>query len=176
LLLAPDCVPGLNNPQGGQMNRYETIFVINPDLSEDEVKNVVTKFTGIISSQNGVQLKLDDWGRRRLAYKIEKFSQGYYILVDFAGMPAAVVELERNLKIDDRIIRFLSVKTGENVNAEALLLEIAAKAKPPVEAAAEPEAVEAVEEEVSPPPATEAGASAEDFVEVAPEPAKNPEE
>ncbi len=155
------------------MNRYETIFVINPDLNEDEVKNVVTKFTGIISSQNGVQLKLDDWGRRRLAYKIEKFSQGYYILVDFAGNPAGVVELERNLKIDDRIIRFLSVKTGENVNAEALQLEIAAKAKPPVEAAAEPEAVE---EEVSPPPATEAGASAEDIVEVAPEPAKNPEE
>ena len=155
------------------MNRYETIFVINPDLNEDEVKNVVTKFSGIISSQNGVQLKLDDWGRRRLAYKIEKFSQGYYILVDFAGNPAGVVELERNLKIDDRIIRFLSVKTGENVNAEALQLEIAAKAKPPVEAAAEPEAVE---EEVSPPPATEAGASPEAVVEVAPEPAKNPEE
>ena len=117
------------------MHRYETIFVINPDLGEDEVQNVVTKFTGIISSQNGVQLKLEDWGRRRLAYKIEKFSQGYYVLVDFAGVPAGVAELERNLKIDDRIIRFLSVKTGENVNVEALQLEIAAKAKPAAEAA-----------------------------------------
>jgi small subunit ribosomal protein S6 len=154
------------------MNRYETIFVINPDLNEDEVQNVVAKFTGIISSQNGVQLKLEDWGRRRLAYKIEKFSQGYYILADFASMPAGVAELERNLKIDDRIIRFLSVRTGENVNAEALQLEIAAKAKPPVEAAvaAEPEA-----EVASPQPVAEAAAPAEEpAVPVASE--KTPEE
>lgn len=141
------------------MNRYETIFVVNPDLSEDEVQNVVAKFTGIISSQNGVQLKLEDWGRRRLAYKIDKFSQGFYVLADFAGMPAGVAELERNLKIDDRIIRFLSIKTGENVNVEALQMEIAAKAKPPVEPAPEPE------EEAGPAPATEAVAPAEKPVE-----------
>ena len=154
------------------MNRYETIFIINPDLGEDEVQNVVTKFTGIISSQNGVQLKLEDWGRRRLAYKIEKFSQGYYILADFAGMPAGVAELERNLKIDDRIIRFLSVKTGENVNVEALQSEIAAKAKPPVEAAATPEPAV---EEASPQPVIETAASTEEVVAVA-EPVKSPEE
>lgn len=137
------------------MNRYETIFVINPDLGEDEVQTVVGKFTGIISAQKGVPLKVEDWGRRRLAYKIDKFSQGYYILADFAGTPAGVAELERNLKIDDRIIRFLSVKTGENVNVEALQLEIAAKAKPVAEAPAgeEPEA-----EEVSPPMPAEAAA------------------
>jgi len=154
------------------MNRYETIFIINPDLGEDEVQNAVTKFTGIISSQNGVQLKLEDWGRRRLAYKIEKFSQGYYILADFAGMPAGVAELERNLKIDDRIIRFLSVKTGENVNVEALQSEIAAKAKPPVEAAATPEPAV---EEASPQPVIETPASTEEVVAVA-EPEKSPEE
>jgi small subunit ribosomal protein S6 len=154
------------------MNRYETIFVINPDLGEDEVQNVITKFTGIISSQNGVQLKLEEWGRRRLAYKIDKFSQGHYVLADFAGMPAGVAELERNLKIDDRVIRFLSVKTGENVNVEALQTEIAAKAKPPVESAPAPES--AIEEE-SPQPVTEAAAPAEEPA-VAVEPEKTPEE
>jgi small subunit ribosomal protein S6 len=154
------------------MNRYETIFIINPDLGEDEVQNAVTKFTGIISSQNGVQLKLEDWGRRRLAYKIEKFSQGYYILADFAGTPAGLAELERNLKIDDRIIRFLSIKTGENVNVEALQSEIAAKAKPPVEAAATPEPAV---EEASPQPVIETAASTEEVVAVA-EPVKSPEE
>ncbi len=141
------------------MNRYETIFVINPDLGDDEIQNVVTKFTGIISSQNGVQLKLEDWGRRRLAYKIEKFSQGYYVLADYAGMPAGLAELERNLKIDDRIIRFLSVRTGENVNVEALQTEIAAKAKPPVEPAASPEREV---EEASPQPVAEPQAPAEE--------------
>jgi small subunit ribosomal protein S6 len=154
------------------MNRYETIFVINPDLGEDEVQNVVTKFTGIISSQNGVLLKLEEWGRRRLAYKIEKFSQGYYVLADFASQPTGVAELERNLKIDDRIIRFLSVKTGENVNVEALQLEIAAKTKPPVEAAAAPEPAV---EEASPQPVAEAPAPAEEPA-VAVEPEKSPEE
>jgi len=118
------------------MHRYETIFIINPDLGDEEIQNVVAKFSGIITTQNGVPLKVDDWGRRRLAYKIEKFSQGYYVLMDFAGLPAGLAELERNLKIDDRIIRFLSVKTGENVNVEALQAEIAAKAKPPMEALA----------------------------------------
>jgi small subunit ribosomal protein S6 len=141
------------------MNRYETIFVINPDLGDEEIQNVVTKFTGIISSQNGVQLKVEDWGRRRLAYKIEKFSQGFYVLADFAGLPAGLAELERNLKIDDRIIRFLSVKTGENVNVEALQAEIAAKAKPPVEAVASPEREV---EEASPQPMTEPQAPAEE--------------
>jgi len=121
------------------MHRYETIFVVNPDLSDDETQNVINKFAGIISATGGVQLKLDDWGRRRLAYKIDKFSQGYYVLVDFAGSPAGLMELERNLKIDDRIIRFLSVKTGINVNVEALQRELAAKAKPVEEVAAAPE-------------------------------------
>ena len=154
------------------MNRYETIFVINPDLGEDETQNVITKFTGIISSQDGVQLKLEDWGRRRLAYKIDKFSQGFYILADFASMPAGVAELERNLKIDDRVIRFLSVKTGENVNVEALQMEIAAKAKPPVEVATAPEPAA---EEGTPQSVTEAAASGEEVVVVA-EPEKSSEE
>ncbi len=154
------------------MNRYETIFVINPDLGEDEIQNVVTKFTGIIDSQKGVQLKVEDWGRRRLAYKIEKFSQGYYVLADFAGVPAGLAELERNLKIDDRIIRFLSVKTGENVNVEALQMEIAAKAKPPVEPAP---TAEAAVEEALPQPEAEAAAPAEEPAAAA-APEKTPEE
>lgn len=149
------------------MHRYETIFVVNPDLSDDETQSVINKFTGIISTTGGVQLKLDDWGRRRLAYKIDKFSQGYYVLVDFAGSPAGLMELERNLKIDDRIIRFLSVKTGINVNVEALQRELAAKAKPVEEVAAAPEG-EAGEAEAAPVP--EAAPAVDQ------EPEKTPEE
>ncbi|AEB10424.1 30S ribosomal protein S6 [Desulfobacca acetoxidans] len=124
------------------MNRYETIFIINPDLGDDETHSVIDKFTGIVGAQNGVQLKLEDWGRRRLAYKIKKFHQGYYVLLDFAGVPAGLAEFERNLKIDDRILRFLSVKTGENVDVEALKAEIAAKVKPQAEAGPTPEVPE----------------------------------
>ena len=145
------------------MHRYETIFVVNPDLSDDETQNVIQKFSGLISATGGVQLKLEDWGRRRLAYKIDKFNQGYYVLMDFASMPAGLMELERNLKIDDRIIRFLSVKTGVNVNVEALQQELAAKAKPAEETVETAPVAEA---------AAEAGAAA---AASAPEPDTTPE-
>ncbi len=120
------------------MRRYETTFIVNPDLGEEEIQATINKFTRIISGQGGTVLKQDEWGRRRLAYKIGKFTHGYYVLADFAGDPATLAELERNLKLDDRIIRFLSVKIGENVNVEALLAEIAAKIKKQEEAAAPP--------------------------------------
>ena len=112
------------------MNRYETMFILNPELGEEEVQSVMQKFSGIIAAQGGEQLLLEDWGRRRLAYKIKKFTTGHYVLLDFAGQPKTLAELERNLKIDDRIIRFLSVKTGERVDVQAVRAALAAKAKP----------------------------------------------
>lgn len=130
------------------MNRYETMFIINPELGEDEVQSVMQKFSGIIAAQGGEQLLLEDWGRRRLAYKIKKFTTGHYILLDFAGQPKTLAELERNLKIDDRIIRFLSIKTADRVDVEAVRAALAAKAKPQPE---EPEPEEAGGEETAPP-------------------------
>lgn len=128
------------------MRRYESIFVVNPDLSEEEIQATINKFTGIITSQGGTLLKQDEWGRRRLAYKIGKFNQGYYVLNDFAGEPAGLAELDRNFKLDDRIIRYLNVKTGDNVNVEALQAEIAAKAKPVIKPQSETEENVPVEE------------------------------
>ena len=118
------------------MRRYETTFVINPDLGEEEIHATLNKFTRIVDAQGGFLVKQDEWGRRRLAYKIGKFTHGYYVLIDFAGEGAALAELERNLKLDDRIIRFLSVKIGDQVNLEALQAEIAAKTKKQEEAEA----------------------------------------
>lgn len=117
------------------MRRYESVFVINSDLMDDEIQATIDKFTGIISSQGGTLINLQDWGRRRLAYKIKKFTRGYYVLTDFASLPAVVAELERNYKLDDRIIRFLTTKISDQVNIEALQAELAAKEElPPPEA------------------------------------------
>jgi small subunit ribosomal protein S6 len=82
---------------------------------------------------------LDEWGRRKLAYKIQGTIRGYYVIADFAGSSEMVKELERNYRIDDRIIRFLTTKKSDKVNLEVLQAEIAAKAK----AAAPPAAPEA---------------------------------
>ena len=121
------------------MRRYESLWVVNGDLPDEEVQSAIDKFSRIISSQGGTLVGLDEWGRRKLAYKIQGTIRGYYVLADFAGTSETVKELERNYRIDDRIIRFLTTKKSDKVNLEALQAEIAAKAK-----AAAPEAAPAV--------------------------------
>ncbi len=125
------------------MRRYESLWVVNGDLPDEEVKSAIDKFSGIISSQGGTLVGLDEWGRRKLSYKIQGTIRGYYVLADFAGTSETVKELERNYRIDDRIIRFLTTKKSEKVNLEALQAEIAAKAK--AAAPVEPEVAAPVE-------------------------------
>jgi small subunit ribosomal protein S6 len=121
------------------MRRYESVWVVNGDLPDEEVKSAIDKFSRIISSQGGTLVGLDEWGRRKLAYKIQGTTRGYYVLADFAGSSETVKELERNYRIDDRIIRYLTTKKAEHVNLEALQAEIEAKAMAAA-APAEPEA------------------------------------
>ncbi len=111
------------------MRRYESVWVVNGDLPEEEAKATVDKFTRIISTQGGVLVGVDEWGRRKLAYKIQGTTRGYYVVADFAGLPATVKELERNYRIDDRIIRYHTIKKADKVNLEALQAEMATRAR-----------------------------------------------
>jgi small subunit ribosomal protein S6 len=111
------------------MRRYETVWVVNGDLPDEEVKATVDKFTKIITAQGGTLVSVEEWGRRKLAYKIEGTFRGYYVIADFAGLPAMVKELERNYRIDDRIIRYLTTKKADQVDLAALEAEIASKAQ-----------------------------------------------
>ncbi len=146
------------------MRRYESVWVVDGDLSDEEVKSAIDKFTRIISAQGGTVVGVDEWGRKKLAYKVKSVARGYYILADFAGTPETVKELERNYRIDDRIIRYLTVKKSDKVNLEALQAEIdaraqkAAPAPPEAEAPAPPPAaaVAAAPPEVPAEPATPA--------------------
>lgn len=119
------------------MRHYETIFVINPDLSEEETTGVIDKFTGILTKEGGEILKADLWGRRRLAYMVKKFTKGFYVLLEYGAPADAVTEMERNFKIDEKVIRFITVKKGETFDAEALVrAEAEAKARAEARAAA----------------------------------------
>jgi small subunit ribosomal protein S6 len=102
------------------MRRYDLIFIIQPELSEEETKAVTDRYTQIITAQKGIIIKTEDWGKRRLAYDINKQSKGNYILVDFYGPGSMIREVERNLKIDDKILKFLTVKTRDPFNPESL--------------------------------------------------------
>jgi len=149
------------------MRRYESVWVVNGDLADEEVQATIDKFSRIISTQGGTLVGMEEWGRKKLAFKIQGTTRGYYVLVDYAGTPATVKELERNYRIDDRIIRYLTSKKSDKVNLEALQAEIAAKAKAAEAAAAAVQEIEAagpvaavvaaaVEEDVVAAPAEEA--------------------
>ncbi len=111
------------------MRRYESVWVVHGDLPDEDVKATIDKFSRIISTQGGVLVGLDDWGRRRLAYKVKGTTRGYYVVADFAGTPGTVKELERNYRIDDRIIRAHTVKKADRVDLEALKAEAEARAQ-----------------------------------------------
>jgi small subunit ribosomal protein S6 len=107
------------------MRRYETVWVVNGDLPDEEVKSTIDKFTTIITNQGGTLINLEEWGRRKLAYKIGATWRGCYLMADFAGQPDTVKELERNYRIDDRVIRYLTFKKADKVDMAAVQAEIA---------------------------------------------------
>lgn len=94
------------------MRNYETIFILKPTLEEEVRKELINKFTSIISA-NGEVVKIEEWGNRKLAYEIEKFRDGYYILVNFNAAPSLPMELERNYRIADDVIRYMIVNLDD---------------------------------------------------------------
>jgi small subunit ribosomal protein S6 len=91
------------------MRKYEVMYILRTDLDQDAVQAAVEKFQSIINN-GGEIIKHDVMGKRRLAYEINKFRDGTYILVDFNGTPEVVAELDRVMKISDEIIRYLIVR------------------------------------------------------------------
>ena len=113
---------------------YEALFVIKPDLGEEATSAVVNKFTSLIADNNGVVESVDEWGKRRLAYPIEKLVEGYYVLVNFKSEPTLPLELNRVFGITDEILRYLVVRADEVAAAPAV--EAAPAAEEPADATA----------------------------------------
>jgi len=119
------------------LRRYETIFISYHDLPEDEITALIERYCGIIKDRKGTVIKAEKWGKRKLAYEIKKQSRGFYVLIDFAGSTDVVTELERNLKIGDKIVKFMTVKTRDSITAEEIEKEMAPPPPPVVEEKAE---------------------------------------
>jgi small subunit ribosomal protein S6 len=103
----------INVHKEDQMRRYETISIISPNIGEDEIKAISQKTAGIIESDGGTIIYVDNWGLKKLAYPIKKQQQGYYVYTEFAAVPSAVNEMERIFKIDDHVLKFMTVKLQE---------------------------------------------------------------
>jgi small subunit ribosomal protein S6 len=104
-------------------------LIAHVDLSEDELTTLIDRYCAVVTGQKGILVKVERWGKRRLAYLINKQARGFYILIDYAGESAVVNELERNLKIDDKILKFMTVLKDNAVDAGALQMEIDEAAK-----------------------------------------------
>ena len=107
------------------MRRYETIFILRPNVGEDEINKIVENTTKIILDENGTIIEMARWGIKKLAYLIKKESLGYYVYCDYAGTPAAVAEIERKFRIDDSVMKYLTIKTANSINEEGIQEAIA---------------------------------------------------
>ncbi len=88
---------------------YEMIFIVHPNVPEEELTVVTDKVASVINQHEGEVIKLDKWGKRRCAHKIKKCAKGYYFLLYFMATPAVLAELDRTLRYDEKILRYQTV-------------------------------------------------------------------
>src|SRR5580704_5288998 len=103
---------------------YETIYILRPNTPNEGVAEVNTRIKGVIEGMGGKVIKVDNWGKRRLAYEVAKERKGIYLYWQYLAQPGVVEEAERNLRMLDNVIRYLTVKVDENVDVAARPTEI----------------------------------------------------
>lgn len=128
------------------MRRYETIFILRPDLGESGQKDTVRRFEGIVAGTGGELIDTEEWGFRELAYNLKGERRGFYVRMDYGGNGATMNEVERNLKLSDSVLRYLSVLVDKEVDVPAARAEIEAHRRRAAEARAAAEAARAAAE------------------------------
>jgi small subunit ribosomal protein S6 len=158
------------------MRRYETIIITDPDLSAEQREPIVKRVQDVISQEDGYLALTDEWGARKLAYEIKKKQRGFYTRFDFCGTAATVDEIERFFRIDDRVLKYMTVLLDNAADIDKIKEEIAATQKT---VAAPPESAQPTEDQ-APPKTTETvetetpedqQASAEEQTQLSEEPA-----
>lgn len=94
------------------MRNYEIMFIVKP-LDEEATNAVITKFENLINNNGGQVDKIDRWGKKRLAYVVKDFTEGFYVLVNFSAVPATILELDRIMKITEDVLKFMIVRIDE---------------------------------------------------------------
>ena len=100
------------------MRKYETFFIVDPELAEEAYTLAGEKLKGIVNVNGGTVLNYVSWGKKKLAYPVKKRTQGLYILMEYAGGAELVAELERNMRLDERVLKFITVKLDDRFDPE----------------------------------------------------------
>ncbi|HWP34319.1 MAG TPA: 30S ribosomal protein S6 [Thermodesulfobacteriota bacterium] len=101
------------------MARYELTFIVHPERSDEEARKLAERIGEIVTREGGAVLKVEEWGKRKLAYPIRKQTKGTYLLLHFTGGGRAVAEVERALRLSDDVLRYLTVRLDEREGAAA---------------------------------------------------------
>jgi len=107
------------------MRKYETVFISDPDLQDQAREDLFDKARNIIAKENGILLNLDEWGNKKLAYEIKKKSRGHYVCLTYGGTGDLVKELERNFRLSDNIMKYMTILLSDDVTVESLEKEVA---------------------------------------------------
>ena len=100
------------------LNEYELTVIVRPDMEDSDTLAVVEKVEGFLTQDNGTVLLRDDWGKRKLAYPIRGHLKGHYCLITFAQEATSILEIERRLRIEEPVVRFLTVQTGTDIDLD----------------------------------------------------------
>lgn len=112
------------------MNNYETVCIVRPDLGDEAVKAIIQKAATTIESGAGKVVKLEEWGRRKLSYPIQKKNEGYYFIYSYSSSAETSKELERTLRYNEDVLRYQTIRIAEQKPVEANVAEAAAKEEP----------------------------------------------
>ena len=107
---------GSSRDIAGRKREYETTYILRPDITNEGISAINTKIRGLIETGGGNLLKVENWGRRKLAYEVQKNLKGVYLFFNYLGPAGLVEEVERNLRLADSVIRYYSVRVAENVD------------------------------------------------------------
>ena len=132
------------------MRRYELTIITDGDITDDAQNSLLKKITGLIPDNKGFLVAKDDWGTKKLAYPIKKKDRGHYVFLDYCGTGVLVKEIERLLRIDDRVLKYMTILLDDDIDLERIKEEIKLKEAAEKEAAEQKAAEQADTKEVVP--------------------------
>ncbi len=125
-----------------KLRYYETMFLLDPDLNEEDREDAIQKFSNIITEDKGQIVNIDKWPLRKLAYKVQKKTQGYYVVMNYGAPGQTIQELTRNFRLDERVMKFITTKLDDEFDFESASKDFDKK-----ESGASKEALQTTEEE-----------------------------
>jgi small subunit ribosomal protein S6 len=97
------------------MRIYENLFIVKPDAPDEEVDQFIEQMRGVVTNAGGTVDKVDNWGKRKLAYRVDKYREGWYVLFQYTSGPETVKEFERRLRVADMVIKYITVRIDETL-------------------------------------------------------------